>query len=313
MISATQANTDAVVKDVLKELESATNDILGTPKEPIMKDIAEESATPSAPVEAVPEVKPTKSVGVHFLQEQLAALRDPQASAKMDPYELQLGLEQQGYEMALQRLLYTKEQSIERGDTLNAMNLTPLKRIMWAWHQKMLPLIEEEIQRCDASTQREAERRAYGPFLKLLPPQTLSIVTILELLRLHNSSGIGDGMKTARAIIDVGKAVEMEYNAVQIKKNSGRTSSFLTNGNDTHALFSSGKLFNLAVRKAQYKREQEQGAKENEGSAVSTSADWNPVWPSTIRAKVGSVLTSLLLEAARIPTPSRDPETGLKM
>jgi DNA-directed RNA polymerase len=313
MISATQASTDVNIKKVLKELESATDDILGKPAEPILKDIADTSAASTAHIETVPEVKPTKSMGVHFLQEQLAALRDPEASAKMDPYELQLGLEQQGYEMALQRLLYSKEQSIERGDTLNAMNLTPLKRIMWTWHQQMLPLIQEEIQRCDAATQRESDRRAYGPFLKLLPPQTLSIVTILELLRLHNSSGIGDGMKTARAIIDVGKAVEMEYNAVQIKKSSGKSSSFLNNGSDTHALFSSGKLFNLAVRKAQSKIEREQSAKENGGNAVAGSHEWNPVWPSTIRAKVGSVLTSLLLEAARIPTPSKDPETGLKM
>ncbi|OBZ91143.1 DNA-directed RNA polymerase, mitochondrial [Choanephora cucurbitarum] len=302
---------DVNMEQLLNELENRTDNILGKPaaKEVLSKTrLAIDTAKNDVKVEVVPEVKPTKSIGVHFLQEQLAALRDPHASAKMDPFELQLALEQQGYEMALQKLLHSKEQSIERGDTLNAMNLTPLKRIMWTWHQSMMPLIKEEIERCDAATLREADRRAYGPFLKLLPPQTLSIVTILELLRLHNSSGIGDGMKTARAIIDIGKAVEMEYNAVQIKRRAS-SSSILDRNTDPQALFSNARLFNLAVRKAQSKIEQNALNKEVDILA----SDWNPVWPSTIRAKVGSVLTSLLLEAAKIPVPSKDPETGMKI
>lgn len=309
MLAASQGNKEQSLID----LERATDKILGPQPEPILKDIAptnsstSTSAATQPPIEAVPEVRPTKSIGVHFLQEQLAELRDPHASAKMDPFELQLGLEHQGYEMALQRLLHNKEQSLERGDTLNAMNLTPLKRIMWQWHQNMVPLIEEEIQRCDAATVRESDRRAYGPFLKLLKKETLSIVTILELLRLHNSSGIGDGMKTARAIIDVGKAVEMEYNAVQIKKKSSTLD--ITKHNDPHALFASGKLFNMAVRKVQHKVEKEK----QENMISGSNSEWNPIWPSTIRAKVGSVLTSLLLDAAKIPVPSKDPETGAKI
>ncbi|RCI02134.1 DNA-directed RNA polymerase [Rhizopus stolonifer] len=300
MISVSKGTLDLNIEKLLKELESATDQILG---KPAVKEIPK-TEEKLKQIEVVPEAKPTKSIGVHFLQEQLAALRDPHASVKTDPYELQLGLEQQGYEMALQRLLHTKEQSIERGDTLNAMNLSPLKRIMWTWHQNMVPLIQEEIMRCDAATARESDRRAYGPFLKLLPPKTLSIVTILELLRLHNSSGIGDGMKTARAVIDVGKAVEMEYNAVQIKRRSTK-SSLLDKGTDTQALFSNSRLFNLTVKRAQRDMMEKGG-----GALVN---EWNPVWPSTIRAKVGSVLTSLLLEAAKIPVPSKNPETGKKI
>lgn len=314
MISASQGSAQVNIEKFLKELESATDKILGPQAEPIMKDTAAISAQ-EIPMETIPPVKPTKSIGVQFLQEQLAALSDPKATLQMDPFELQLGLEHQGYEMALQRLLHNKEQSVERGDTLNAMNLTPLKRIMWQWHQNMLPLIEEEIIRCDASTPKESDRRAYGPFLKLLKKETLSIVTILELLRLHNSSGIGDGMKTARAIIDVGKAVEMEYNATQIKKKSSRgtLSKDITGHNDAHALFASGKLFNMAIRKAQTQLEKDKLSVQNGGTTLAGTDEWNPLWPSTIRAKVGSVLTSILLEAAKIPVPSKDPETGAKI
>src|SRR3979411_2541249 len=91
------------------------------------------------------------------------------------------------------------------------------------------------------------DRRVYGPFLKLLPAEKLSVITILELMRLHGSSGIADGMKTARALIDVGRAVEMEWNAVLMKQRQSRQSR--ARNQETHALFSSGKLFNLALRR----------------------------------------------------------------
>lgn len=268
--------------------------------------------------ESVPEVKPTDSIGVKFLQEQLAALRDPQKVAKMDPYELQMALEEQGYEVAMQRLLHMKEASMERGDVLTAMNLTPLKKIMWEWHEQTVPLIKAEIEKCDNTTKRDTERRIYGPFLKLLKPETLSMITMLELLRLHNSSGIADGMKTARAVIDVGKAVEMEYNAIQLKKMSSRRSA---RNMEIHNLFSSGKLFNMAVRRAQMEmlRKQEsaqdtlESSSEGDTGVTAETGEWTPVWPSSIRAKVGSVLTSIFIDAAKIPVPSRDPETGEKM
>ncbi|KAI8981732.1 hypothetical protein BDF20DRAFT_425039 [Mycotypha africana] len=315
MISASQGNTEVEVEKLLNKLESATDSILGKSAEPYLMDTAPTSnstttASTMTPtntiVENIPEVKPTKAIGVQFLQEQLAALRDPKAIVKMDPHELQLGLEQQGYEMALQKLLHTKEQHLERGDTLNAYNLTPLKRTMWNWHEQLVPLIQEEIQRCDnVKGAKESERAAYGPFLKLLPAQTLSIVTILELLRLHNTSGIGDGMKTARALLEVGKAVEMEYNAVRLKKsNALRNGSSLKGGDKVSHVFTSEKTFSIAMSKLQ---------KKNEERGLTGAEDWNPVWPSTIRAKVGSVLTSLLLEAATIPVPSKDPETGKKI
>ncbi|KAF7725888.1 DNA-directed RNA polymerase [Apophysomyces ossiformis] len=312
LILENQGSSSEAVQKLLLDLECATDDILGKPEVPLRR----ETKNIDIHIEEVPEAIPTKSIGVKFLQEQLAALRDPRKALQVDPYELQRELEHQGYEVAMQRLLYDREASMERGDTLNAMNLTPLKKIMWDWHEKMIPLLQAEISRCDKIT-RETDRNSYAPFLKLLPPEKLAIITILELLRLHNSSGIADGMKTARAVIDVGKAVEMEYNATQMKKASHK---LLARNQEVHSLFASGKLFNMAVRKAHMKltREQEsmrdlvESSEGDTGVAVG-SGDWTPVWPSTIRAKVGSVLTSLLIDAAKIPVPSRNPETGEKI
>ncbi|KAI7862393.1 hypothetical protein BDF14DRAFT_1856657, partial [Spinellus fusiger] len=310
MVTESQGINSQIVEKLLADIEEATSKILGKVADPISKS----TSSISNAIEHVPEARSTKTTGVGFLQEQLSALRDQDKALKMDPYELQLQLEQQGYEVAIQRLAYMREASLERGDTLNAMNLTPLKKNMWQWHEQLIPLIKEEIERCDRATSRESERRLYGPFLKLMPPEKLSIITILELLRGHNASGIVDGMKTARAILDIGKAVELEYNATLMKKSPDK---LMVRNQEIHSLFASGKLFNMAVRKAHMKaaREQTEGknlidSSDGETGGVIWSHEWTPVWPTTIRAKVGSVLTSMLIEAAKIPMPSFNPETG---
>ncbi|KAG2225140.1 hypothetical protein INT45_011823 [Circinella minor] len=329
IISESAGNTTAEVQKLLQELEKATTDVLKESSIAMEQINSHAEALASAASSAlsaqsnpdiitdVPEARQTEAMGVAFLREQLQALQDPQKVVKMDPYELQLGLEQQGYDVAMQRLLHMKESSRERGDTLAAMNLTPLKNIMWEWHQKTVPLIVKEIEECDAVQGRGQDRKMYGPFLKLLKPETLSMITMMELLRLHNSSGIADGMKTARAVIDVGKAVEMEYNAIQIKRASAKRTQ---KNYEVHNLFASGKLFNMAVRRAHMDMvKQQEGVGEllessSEGdTGTSSQSEWTPVWPSTIRAKVGSVLASIFIDAAKIPVPSFNPETGEKI
>ena len=69
-------------------------------------------------------------------------------------------------------------------------------------------------------TQKDRERANYGPFLQLLSAEKLSAITILELLRQNGVGGINEGMKTTRAVLSIGKAVENEYNSEQLKKQS---------------------------------------------------------------------------------------------
>ncbi|KAG2088464.1 hypothetical protein BD769DRAFT_1298093, partial [Suillus cothurnatus] len=50
-----------------------------------------------------------------------------------------------------------------------------------------------------------------GPSLSLVKREKLSFITILEIMRLQGSGGVSDGMKTARALLTVGHAVENKY------------------------------------------------------------------------------------------------------
>lgn len=69
---------------------------------------------------------------------------------------------------------------------------------------------------------KDRERANYGPFLQLLSAEKLSAITILELLRQNGGGGVGEGVKTTRAVLSIGKAVENEYNSEQLKKRQNR-------------------------------------------------------------------------------------------
>lgn len=133
---------------MLNELSKASEIVFSKSGEEVMIE------TPSLPsqITEVPEVRSTNAAGVKFLQEHLATLSASKKSGITDPYELQLRIEERAYEVALDKLNHEKQETLARGDKLGAMNLSPLKRIMWSWHQRLSPLIAEEVARCDKSS-----------------------------------------------------------------------------------------------------------------------------------------------------------------
>ncbi|KAI0716235.1 hypothetical protein C8Q76DRAFT_572838, partial [Earliella scabrosa] len=80
---------------------------------------------------------------------------------------------------------------------------------MGKWHQKLQTRIQAEVENL------VIEERVLGacvlvslsaprsPFLRLLTPEKLSLITIMEIMHLHGSGGVNDG----------GRAVEQEYKA----------------------------------------------------------------------------------------------------
>lgn len=122
-----------------------------------------------------------------------------------------------------------------------------------------------------------------SPFISLLNPEKLSLITVMELMRLHGTGGISEGMKTARALLAVGKAVEMEHKAEVLKKHSiviptvsPRTTSYFT--------------------KKAYKELQDWRVTAQQH--IEGTAEWTAEWTQAIRARVGSFLVDALMETA---------------
>lgn len=225
----------------------------------------------------------------------------------------QEAIETKGFEGAKQKWKHTYEQMRQRGD----MTFKPLEALLWQWNRDLQPLIEEELARIKEtvkySTKSDFRRQAkkakkamaetaeeedidlsigdrfeYGPYLLLVKPEKLGILTMLEILKLTSTGGVLEGMRTARAVLSVGNAVEMEY----------KTSKASTREKKALSGISPQSLNSPSVSSVQGL------VKDSQLNSTQTT------WPPTIRAKVGSLLISLLLHVAKVPVYGKDPVTG---
>lgn len=179
-----------------------------------------------------------------------------------------------------------------------------LQGVMFDW----MKLLERSL--ADASSQT-GKNSPWGkesdiePFMRLLGPDKMALITIVELLRLCGGGGVTDGMKATRAILHVGKAIENEYHAQVLKegypnkefdKEMERIAEINTNLS-TGGSINAEKSLDIFWRREMAKRE-----KEGDNS-------WRPAWSQGIRAKVGSILVSALMDVAKVERSMRHPVT----
>lgn len=241
----------------------------------------------------------------------------------LDEYneQRQRALESRGIESAREkwRAAFERRKEMSRNQKTNnsfkgeaIVGLKALDTLLWEWNEAMLPLVEEEFARLrkilqysspsevPASIKQEmqasnisfADRFEYGPYLLLVKPEILTPVTMLELLRLNSTGGVSEGMRTARAVLSVGKTVEREYRARLLKD---RERASLKGLRETGGEKMVEAKTATAVRDA----------------VLSSDLNTKQMsWPTTIKAKIGSLLISLLLQVARVTVHGTDPVSG---
>lgn len=208
-------------------------------------------------------------------------------------------LELRGVDGAKEKWKHEFEDMQKRG----AINVNKgLNAQLFKWYSEFLPYVEEEVKQCQALlagdvdksklTAAEAQivkdREYYAPYLLLVPPQKMCVVTILELLKLTSTGGIDNGMRAARALLSVGRAIELEY----------RSQSFVDTEN---------KVYSKKVRTiTQWKKLLRMKKHVILDDSNIQSSEWN----NSVSAKVGAVLISLLKHVAKVPVRGVDPTTG---
>lgn len=214
--------------------------------------------------------------------------------------ERQMALENRATDAAKERWKHDFEEARARGD-LSIEKKLNVK--LWKWYNAMLPLVKEEVKRCSevfsgetgATRKFSAQeikqnkmRLDYGPYLSLVDPEKMCVITILELLKLNSTGGIIEGMRTARAVISVGKAIEMEFRSEQLLK-------------------SESQLFKDVNRKSNEFKKYVQRAKSTFRSIKIEES--KILWPQAARAKIGSIMISMLLHVAKVDLQGIDPVT----
>nr|ASF90204.1 hypothetical protein SPAR04594 [Bartheletia paradoxa] len=259
------------------------------------------------PLIGVPAIKPVKGandtvpINLDSLRESLSTITAERLAID-DAATRQRHLEESAYDAARKRFEQENEKMLELGLGTGALRGHTLQAWMWDWYTKLVERLDSEIAEIVKIEKSQPKSNAtmvqIAPFLKLLPTSKLALITILELMRLQGTGGIADGMKTARALLTLGRAVENEYHAQQLKKDP---QSF-NRARDTQRAFQDpSSILDKDLRKA-------------EAAARGLSAEiWRPEWTQNVRARVGSFLVSNVMDVATIKRvdESIDPDTNL--
>ncbi|RKP29761.1 DNA/RNA polymerase [Metschnikowia bicuspidata] len=218
-------------------------------------------------------------------------------NAALDTYNLarQKQLESKGLDAAREKWCHEFDKMKRRGDVAVTKSFNAQ---LYQWYLDVLPEIEAEAARCrdllagkvdvaalDPNARAQwKERAVYAPFLLLLPAKQLAVITLLELIKLNSTGGIVDGMRTARAVISVGRAVELEYRSRGLAARDTKT-----------ALLKNSRLW-------------------RHSSTVTKSASISngelADWDLPVCAKLGSVLVAFVMRTAKVPVVGTDPASG---
>lgn len=210
-------------------------------------------------------------------------------------------LEESVYDVAVERLKHQADLFAELGLGNNALMHADLQQWMWDWHNKLKVRLEREIKSI-ATAEKKGVRGPEGalltPYLMLVKTERLSLITILEVMRLQGSGGVYDGMKTTRALVALGKAIEIEYKSQMCKSNKIYIPTMPRLGDTGY--FSNMGYRNLQQRRVAAAKHMDDGE------------SWTAEWTQQTRSKVGGILVECLMDTAEVVRTAVD-KNGKKM
>ncbi|KAI9836646.1 MAG: hypothetical protein M1819_001280 [Sarea resinae] len=191
----------------------------------------------------------------------------------------------------------------------SALQTKSVGALMWDWHSALLKDMEEELRLIEKAEEMESKSRSaadvdrctYGPFLRLLTPEKLVATTVLSSMSLISLRGVGLGVKVSQMIMHVGKAIQDEVIAESIKNDSEN----VIWGNQSSASRQQSRqqtLSKLMKKKRTFDSLYKLTSAKHHGEQMH--------WPTTMRAKIGAIMVSNLIQAAKVNVRRKHPETG---
>lgn len=224
----------------------------------------------------------------------LSKVREARKMLDKDIHARQRHLETSVYDLALEQLEYRAKIFAQKGiDKDGHLRNSELQSWMWTWHSLLVKRLKEEIIRIQQSLKQTDKNMA--PYMALINPEKLSLLAILEVMRLQGSGGISLGMKTTRALISVGKSVENEYKAQMCKKFDIPL---------PQVGFNKGIIFSQLGY--QHLRQIRLAA----AASMEYGDVWSASWTQSTRSQIGGVLVECLMDVAEVTRMKVDPVTG---
>ena len=283
-----------------------------------MEEAPEEEARLNAPAPSVRSVE-QKGLGLKALKQTLSLfLENPDSNEPIsrnaeDKREAQKRLERNAVNSAIERWR-EESASLTKMGLNTALQTKSLGARMWRWQTALEAHLRAELAKIDESELKERksttdlERCWYGPFLRLLSPDTLAAVTILSTMTTISSLGVDKGVPLANAIMNIAESVEDEALYDMLQKLDSKP-AWMKSKKDQKRITLAG--FRQVKQRARSQASQSNPATHEE--SVRTGLDsivFDKAWPAAVRAKIGAFLMGALIETARIPVTLRHQGTG---
>ncbi|GLB44584.1 putative DNA-dependent RNA polymerase catalyzes the transcription of DNA into RNA using the four ribonucleoside triphosphates as substrates [Lyophyllum shimeji] len=223
------------------------------------------------------------------LRRHLAEVRMARRVLSDDVAARQKLLEESVYDVAVERLKHQADLFADLGLGNNALRGAELQKWMWDWHTKLTERLEKEVENIAQAEGKARPRQTetlFAPYLSLVKPSRLSLITILEIMRLQGSGGIHDGMKTTRALVALGRAVEIEYKSQICRANKIYIPATSRAGDAGY--FSKMGYRNLLQRRVAAAK------------VMSDAEGWTAEWTQHVRSKIGGILVECLMDVAEV-------------
>ncbi|KAF3904131.1 hypothetical protein AA313_de0203044 [Arthrobotrys entomopaga] len=237
-----------------------------------------------------------QSFADHSVEKFKPVFRSPEEKQQY-AIERQQVLEQDAYDAAISRW----RADAENQDTNLKSHNPAINPLLHQWLLAMVPLIKQELKHVQEAEQKpdlpsNFERCQYGPYLRLVSPEKLAGITITNVVKLASGWRDATAMKASAAIIAIGRNVEHEFISQQLKK------AFETKMGDPEYFQKRALMKQLQEMKSEKDlsmlmyRQKRRAEMEKDPSGLIL----NERWSQPVRAKVGSVLASLLFQCAKV-------------
>jgi len=307
---------------------------LGEFEEPVAMHSPSESDVIARESRLLPEIKatPQKGSGLRALHKSMSALSEdatqsPSASEdgniamySQTNLDRQMRLEEDSRQSAIDRWRKDAEDAAKREGMHSSLRSKSMGALIWEWHQVFMPLVHEELAKLDdiddvpeqfhknlpEEEQKQilenADRAHYGPYLRFLSAEQLSITTVVAVLNMIAQTGIANITPIANLITIIGNAVEKEVGKVWAQKR--RMNVYTKSDEQIADLTRKGSARNF--ERAPIPRTA--GAKQqmaDHGLGILSAREVRPpVWGSFIKVKIGALLASFLFQAAKLDVPT---------
>lgn len=230
--------------------------------------------------------------------------------------EIQARLEEDAVSSAIDRW---REESIHLSKMgLNTtLQTKSLGARMWKWQLALVEQLKEEIAKVEiaenaaSKTTEQQERCLYGPFLRILPVEKLAAITIIACMGVLSSTGIDRGVPLSTVILAISGSVEDESLFETVQQNKRKKKMWPQSKKENEK---GRALTPEFVKKATRGRGPGSAARfanrymsHNDIATAETSS--RAQWPTTMKAKVGAILMSSLIEVAKVPVTLNHPTT----